>query len=130
MKKILKIKGMHCASCALTIEKALKSCKGVKSANVSFASEKAVVDLDEKKASETDLHKAIENAGYGVVKNSAELKVLGMDNEHCRMTVANVLKNLRGVENFDFDIGNQKAKIEFGSEISVEEIQKAIKEVG
>ena len=130
MKKILKIKGMHCASCALTIEKALQKCRGVRSASVSFASEKAVVDLDEKKAGEADLHKAIESAGYGVVKNSVELKVLGMDNEHCKMTVANVLKNLAGVENFELDIGNQKAKIEFGSEISVEEIQKAIKEVG
>ena len=129
MKKILKIKGMHCASCALTIEKALKSCRGVKSASVSFASEKAVVDLDDK-TEEADLEKAVRKAGYDIAKNSVELKVLGMDSEHCRMTVGNVLKNLRGVENFELDIGNQKAKIEFSSGTSLEQMQKAIREVG
>ncbi len=40
-KKVhLNIKGMHCASCAQTIEKALKDHSGVKEANVNFASEK------------------------------------------------------------------------------------------
>src|SRR3989338_4545535 len=45
-KIILPIKGMHCASCAATIEKSLKRLKGVSSANVNFASEKAAVDYD------------------------------------------------------------------------------------
>lgn len=129
MKKIIKIKGMHCASCAATIEKALKKCSGVKDASVSFASEKAVVELDEK-AKLADLEKAVKAAGYDVAKNFVELKVLGMDNEHCRMTVENVLKSLKGVENFELDIGNQKAKIEFSSEIFIEKIQSAIREVG
>ena len=36
--------GMHCASCALTIEKALKKVPGVKSAMVNFAGETATVE--------------------------------------------------------------------------------------
>ena len=37
----LKIMGMHCASCAVAIEKKLRSLKGVVSATVSFASRRS-----------------------------------------------------------------------------------------
>ena len=48
MKKIiLKISGMHCASCAANIENALKKEEGIKSANVNFASEKLYLEFDE-----------------------------------------------------------------------------------
>ena len=39
--------GMHCASCALTIERALKKVPGVKGASVNFATEKATVESEE-----------------------------------------------------------------------------------
>ncbi len=45
-KIILKIKGMHCASCAMKIEQALKNAKGVRNVNVNFASEKATVEIE------------------------------------------------------------------------------------
>lgn len=69
MKKILKIEGMHCANCALTIEKALKKTKGVSSAVVNYASEKAVVEFDESKASESDLNNTVKSAGYSVAES-------------------------------------------------------------
>ena len=37
----VKVTGMHCASCALNIEKSLKKTKGVLSASVNYGSEKA-----------------------------------------------------------------------------------------
>ena len=40
-KFVLDISGMTCASCAQTIEKALKEQEGVEQATVNFASEKA-----------------------------------------------------------------------------------------
>ena len=42
-KTIIRIGGMDCASCAMRIEKALKKMKGVGSAGVNFATEKAVI---------------------------------------------------------------------------------------
>ena len=49
MKKItLTISGMHCASCALNIEKALKKLDGVESAVVNFANEEATAEYDPK----------------------------------------------------------------------------------
>lgn len=43
-KKIFIVKGMDCASCALTIEKNLQSLPELSSANVNYATEKAVVE--------------------------------------------------------------------------------------
>ena len=45
-KTILKISGMHCASCAANIEHELKDKTGIKSANVNFAVEKLYLEFD------------------------------------------------------------------------------------
>jgi len=44
-KKSFDIHGMHCASCALTIEKNLNKAPGIKSANVNYATNKATVEF-------------------------------------------------------------------------------------
>ena len=67
-KEILPIQGMHCASCAMTIEKSLKKVQGVKSANVNFASEKATVEYDEQQSSIGDFKKAVKDSGYEVIE--------------------------------------------------------------
>ncbi|MDD4785239.1 MAG: heavy metal translocating P-type ATPase, partial [Candidatus Shapirobacteria bacterium] len=45
-KEKLKIKGMHCASCANIIENKLKKIEGVKSIKVNFATESTIIDYD------------------------------------------------------------------------------------
>jgi len=62
----LKISGMSCASCAATIEKALRKLDGVKSANVNFATERATVEYHPEIVSILDLREAIQKAGYKV----------------------------------------------------------------
>jgi len=61
---ILSLRGMHCASCANLIERALKKVPGVKEGNVNFAAEKASVLLADGQATVADVIKAIERAGY------------------------------------------------------------------
>ena len=60
----LSLSGMHCASCALLIEKSLKEVDGVIEANVNFAAEKASIFYDETKLKAEDLIKAVGKAGY------------------------------------------------------------------
>jgi len=67
-KDTIPIKGMHCASCAMIIEKSLKKVNGVKSANVNFASEKATVEYDVSTTNLNDFKKAIKNSGYEVIE--------------------------------------------------------------
>src|SRR3989339_1454404 len=63
-KLILKIEGMHCTSCAGIIERTLRKITGVSSANVNFATEKALVVYDENKTNPDDLILAVKGAGY------------------------------------------------------------------
>ena len=63
----IKIDDMNCASCAMRIEKALKSINGVKSATVNFAVKTATVKYDPNIISILDLRKAITDLGYTVV---------------------------------------------------------------
>ncbi len=66
MKKVtLQVKGMHCANCALTVEKVTKKAKGVKSSTVNFSTSKATIDYADTKIAETDLISTVKNAGYG-----------------------------------------------------------------
>ncbi|MCL5773497.1 MAG: heavy metal translocating P-type ATPase, partial [Firmicutes bacterium] len=62
----LPVEGMSCASCVARVEKALTGVKGVASASVNLATEKAFVEYDSKVAHLKDLKTAIENAGYSV----------------------------------------------------------------
>ncbi len=64
-KVALSLLGMHCASCANIIERALKKVPGVQQANVNYASEKATVLFDENQAQLPQLIQAIKGAGYG-----------------------------------------------------------------
>ncbi|MCZ7357974.1 MAG: heavy metal translocating P-type ATPase [Candidatus Methanoperedens sp.] len=60
----LKVGGMHCASCAINIENALKKTNGVVSANVSFPLERAKISYDQELISVSDIKKVIESVGY------------------------------------------------------------------
>ena len=70
-KTILKILGMSCASCASTIEKALKKEEGVFEINVNFASEKAFVEFDPEQVKIHQIIKVIEGVGYQVREETA-----------------------------------------------------------
>lgn len=59
----LSLSGMHCASCALLIEKSLKKVLGVKEAKVNFATEKAMLTV-ENEVTQEDLIQAVKKAGY------------------------------------------------------------------
>jgi P-type Cu+ transporter len=69
----LKLRGMSCASCANTIETAIRSVPGVAQSNVNFAAERANVSYD---ASQTDIatiQAAVKSAGYTAQPISADV---------------------------------------------------------
>ncbi|MEN9558615.1 MAG: hypothetical protein RL141_984 [Candidatus Parcubacteria bacterium] len=68
MKKTIPIKGMHCTSCAVTLEKALKTVPGVTDVSVNFATERAAVTYDETKATDAQFAEAIRKEGYVVAE--------------------------------------------------------------
>jgi len=52
MKKSYDVKGLHCANCALRLEKGLNKIEGVNEAVVSFATQKIVLDAEDGKLEE------------------------------------------------------------------------------
>lgn len=67
MKQTFKIKGMSCASCAITIEKEFRNTNGVISADVNFGTEAVKVNFDEHAISAETLSKKIEPLGYSLI---------------------------------------------------------------
>src|SRR3989344_102941 len=132
-KHSIKIGGMHCASCAQTIEKKLKSLKGIKKVNVNFATESANVEYDPKLVSDINIEKAVENTGYKVLKaagNELNFKIIGMDNSHCVNTIENALNLVKGITYKKLST-NERATIGFDpSKTNSEEIKKIIKKAG
>ncbi|MDF1498457.1 MAG: heavy metal translocating P-type ATPase [Patescibacteria group bacterium] len=63
-KKEFRIKGMHCASCALNIENNLGKIPDIKKADVNFASEKAYVEYDCANCDEEKIIANIKESGY------------------------------------------------------------------
>jgi Cu+-exporting ATPase len=64
----LSIGGMHCATCAITVQEALNEVPGVVDARVNFALGKATVFYDSGRATEAQLKRAVEESGYRVLE--------------------------------------------------------------
>jgi len=75
---IIKIKNMHCASCAQRVEKIIKNLSGVQSASVNLAAEKASIEYDPEKLRLSVIRDAIEKAGYTALESE---KINTTDNE-------------------------------------------------
>jgi len=138
-KGILKVTGMHCASCALLIEKNLKKKPGVINASVNYGTEKATIDYDESKADIRHFVHAIREVGYDVIEESSSsnerivtLKIIGMDNPHCVNEIKNALQPLKSKGILDGELNiNEKAVIKYDpSRLGLEEIKKAINNAG
>lgn len=72
----LKITGMSCAACSARIEKKLNKTEGIKSAFVNLATERAVVEYDNK-IKVSDILKLIKDLGYGAER----IEEISQDNE-------------------------------------------------
>lgn len=60
----LKLRGMSCASCANSIEEAIRSVPGVSESNVNFGIEQATVKYDPQKTNTKAIQDAVDAAGY------------------------------------------------------------------
>jgi Cu+-exporting ATPase len=143
-KAVIGIKGMHCASCVATVEKSLKKVKGVSSAVVNLASEKAYVDFDLALATEEDLEAAIEKSGYEAAgveqegtptqpggKHEIALNIGGMTCAACAQTIERALKKTKGVSRANVNLATEKANISFDpGVISLEEIGLVVDNTG
>jgi len=147
-KELYKVKGMHCASCANTIEKSLKNVDGVKKVSVNFATEKALLEVSDSEFDPQKAKDAVKSVGYELKipkdkegkltkrkgeggKPQINLKILGMDSDHCAMMVEKAIKTLPGIESIDVDYNNARAKVFYDdTKVSLDDIKKVIIDAG
>ena len=77
----LKLKGMNCASCTSTIEKAINSVPGVRECNVSFGAQQATVKYNPQKTDLKQIQDAVDTAGYQAYPLEEQEMMTGEDNE-------------------------------------------------
>lgn len=101
MEKItLTITGMHCVSCAKTIESAIKKAQGIAEARVNFALEKAFIEFDQNKIASGALISLVEKAGYkayfveGAFDREKELRNKEVSGLKVRFITALILSSL------------------------------------
>lgn len=111
----LAVTGMSCAACASRIERVLNRLDGV-SASVNFASEKAVVRLDDARSSSSDVIAAIRKAGFDVADQRVSLFVDGMSCVACAARIEKVLNKVDGVRaTVNFAAGRAQVSVTPGS---------------
>ena len=67
-KLVLKVKGMHCASCSVLIDKLVGKQPGVVSVKTSYGAEKVAVEFDEAKITLAKIDEFINKLGYDLIR--------------------------------------------------------------
>jgi len=139
-KTIFKIKGMHCASCALKIESEIKKIPGVNSSVVNFATGQMVVKA-ENAVSENSIVNVIESLGYEATfpdeyrdkkkRSIITIKALGMKSPHCAGIVRKILEGFQSVEDIKIEFTTEKVSFSFlPEELSFDSVKKEIEDIG
>jgi Cu+-exporting ATPase len=130
-KAEIKISGMHCATCAVTIEETLSQLKDVAKAQVNLGTDTAHVEFDPVKVKLADLEKAVKDAGYDIINRQATIKVGGMMCATCVETIEAALRELPGVAAATVNLGTEKAYVTYNESITtIPDMKKAIEDAG
>ena len=98
MEKLsLRVKGMDCAACALSIEKKLTKLPGVNSVSVSYTTEKAEIELKDPKPTVAEMNNAIKPLGYEFATGHDMANMTDMDMNN--MTKEEKLAELKSKRN-------------------------------
>ncbi|MDZ5255310.1 heavy metal translocating P-type ATPase [Clostridium sp. LIBA-8841] len=133
MERILKVKGMTCASCAAAIEKAVGKMDGVESSNVNYATEELKVIYDNNKVNLEQIRQKVEKLGYSVEDNTKKeiFKVEGMTCASCAAAIEKGVSRLDGVENANVNFATETLNVEFDKDkVSFEDINNKVNKLG
>jgi Cu+-exporting ATPase len=137
-KAVWKIQGMSCSSCALNIEKKLKTTDGVVNASVNFAAEKAQAEFDKGTTNLEELTKIVMDLGYGAIPEITDnvtekvtLKVSGMTCTACSNTIEKGLNKMDGITSANVNFAVEKVTIEYNpKKVRLISMQKKVAELG
>ena len=127
----MRIKGMHCATCAAAVGEALEALDGVEESKVSLATEKPSVRFDPSRATVKGLEAAIVRAGYEVYHDQTTFTVGGMHCAACASAVKDALERTTGVSSATVDFALGRAQVEYDASIvDAKTLAKAVQGAG
>ena len=127
----LPITGMTCAACVSHVSEALEDVRGVESATVNLATEKAALDLRSEEVELSDLTQAVVNAGYGIATSRVTLAIDGMTCAACVVHVENALKGANGVTSAAVNLATERAAVEYVPGIAgISDLRGAVEDAG
>ncbi|AXI00300.1 Cu(2+)-exporting ATPase [Sporosarcina sp. PTS2304] len=130
-KKEIEITGMSCASCANRIEKGLNRLDGVSSANVNFATEKALIMFDSDQIKLSEVEQQIRKLGFDVLKEEAHLDIHGMTCAACSARIEKVVSRMPGIESIHVNLALETAHVLYDpAVVKLPEILQRIQKVG
>ncbi len=81
-KLVLKVKGMHCSSCSVLIDKVVGREAGILSIHTNFGAEKTALEFDETKISLEKIDQLINQLGYDLIRPDEEGSISVAEEEH------------------------------------------------
>ena len=130
----IRVSGMDCASCAASVERALKNLEGVQDVRVDVVGGTVRVGYAAGKLARGDLTGAIRRVGYAVedaddrTGRRAAFTVEGLCCAAEARQIEGKLGNLPGVMSLQFDVVRHRLVVE--GTITASEVQRAIKDLG
>ncbi len=134
---VIPVKGMHCATCALSISKGLFKKEGVSKADVNYGTEKAVVEYDPEKISLDEIGDVIRELEYEPVLPSDDkereitLQIVGMTCAACVAAVEKALERVEGVNSVVVSLATEKAYVKYDPKlVSIVDLREAVRSQG
>lgn len=127
------VQGMDCSDCVRHVRQAIENLEGVQSVDVLLSSQKAIVQFDPERIERQTVYKAVEGAGYKVIKpnTTLELTVHGMDCSDCVRHVRQAIEKMSGVESVEVFLASQKAVVELDpTQVNRQQIVQAVQIAG
>src|SRR3972149_6494777 len=129
-KAVIPVKGMTCVTCAAAIQKDLSKLVGVKSANVNYANEKAVVEFDPATVGLNRFISSIQELGYQPVIERVTIPVIDLDVSRSR-ELERVASGFDGVLKTTVNAGAQTVGLEYvPSQVGLRDIRRTIEKAG
>ena len=129
-KAVIPVKGMTCVNCAAAIQKDISKLVGVKSANVNYANEKAVVEFDPAAVGLGMFISSINELGYQAVTEKVTIPVIDLDASRVR-ELEGIVSSIDGVLNVSVNAGAENVELEYiPGQIGLRDIRRAIEKSG
>ncbi|KAI9315972.1 hypothetical protein BX666DRAFT_2019606 [Dichotomocladium elegans] len=134
----IEVRGMTCASCVNSIEKAVADQPGIVSITVSLLAERATVEYDPGViTSENKIAGMIEDVGFEArlvqqkLDDTVQLQVFGMTCASCVHSIENGVKKIPGIHSVTVNLMTEMAVIHFDhSQLGIRTIVETIEDLG